>query len=245
MRRCLVVLLGILAVLPAATAQAAVRPPGLSTPLGNEQLSNEVTITRWAHALFQGTLRRNTWVSSPAIGRLRRFTEDRESEIYVVLASHIDSEGKLWFRVRIPGRPNGRTGWALAYNFGQLKVVRTHLRVNRRTLRATLFRRGKIIWSSRIGVGTPATPTPAGHFYVRERLRNLRGDPIYGPWAFGTSAYSTLSDWPRGGVVGIHGTNRPGLIPGRPSHGCVRVRNDRIRALARLMPIGTPVRIIG
>jgi lipoprotein-anchoring transpeptidase ErfK/SrfK len=69
-------------------------------------------------------------------------------------------------------------------------------------------------------------------------------DSLYGPLAFGTSAYSKLSDWPGGGVVGIHGTNEPGLIPGRPSHGCVRVRNDKITKLARLMPIGTPVRIV-
>ena len=40
------------------------------------------------------------------------------------------------------------------------------------------------------------------------------------------------------------GARQPGLIPGHPSHGCVRVRNDKIRALARLMPIGTPVSII-
>ena len=52
-----------------------------------------------------------------------------------------------------------------------------------------------------------------------------------------------LSDWPGGGVVGIHGTNQPQLLPGRVSHGCVRVPNAAIRRLARLMPIGTPVRI--
>jgi lipoprotein-anchoring transpeptidase ErfK/SrfK len=43
--------------------------------------------------------------------------------------------------------------------------------------------------------------------------------------------------------VGIHGTNQPELIPGRPSHGCIRVRNRAIKRLARLMPIGTPIRI--
>jgi len=32
---------------------------------------------------------------------------------------------------------------------------------------------------------------------------------VYGPVAFGTSAYARLSDWPGGGVVGIHGTNEP------------------------------------
>jgi hypothetical protein len=43
------------------------------------------------------------------------------------------------------------------------------------------------------------TPTPGGFFYVRERISNLRGKAIYGPLAFGTSAYSRLSDWPGAG----------------------------------------------
>jgi lipoprotein-anchoring transpeptidase ErfK/SrfK len=66
---------------------------------------------------------------------------------------------------------------------------------------------------------------------------------LYGPIAFGTSAYSRLSDWPGGGVIGIHGTDQPGLIPGRVSHGCVRVPNRAIRRLARLVGVGTPVLI--
>jgi lipoprotein-anchoring transpeptidase ErfK/SrfK len=66
---------------------------------------------------------------------------------------------------------------------------------------------------------------------------------FYGPVAFGTSAYSPVSDRPGGGVVGIHGTDRPELIPGRPSHGCVRLRNGDVKRLARLMPVGTPVRV--
>ena len=126
---------------------------------------------------------------------------------------------------------------------GPLRRVNTRLVVNRKRLRATLYRAGREIWSSRVGIGAPGTPTPRGSFYVRERLRVPPGT-IYGPWAFGTSAYSVLSDWPGGGVVGIHGTDRPDLIPGRPSHGCVRVPNRAIRRLARLMPVGTPVRIL-
>ena len=66
---------------------------------------------------------------------------------------------------------------------------------------------------------------------------------MYGPRAFGTGAYSRLSDWPGGGVVGIHGTNRPSLLPGRPSHGCIRLPNRAIKRLYRLMAIGTPVHI--
>jgi lipoprotein-anchoring transpeptidase ErfK/SrfK len=68
--------------------------------------------------------------------------------------------------------------------------------------------------------------------------------PVYGPVAFGTSARSTtLTDWPGGGFVGIHGTNRPELIPGRISHGCVRMRNADILRLGALMPVGTPLTI--
>ncbi len=67
---------------------------------------------------------------------------------------------------------------------------------------------------------------------------------MYGPVAFGTSARSAvLTDWPAGGFVGIHGTNRPALIPGRISHGCIRLRNDDILRLDRLMPPGTPLTI--
>ena len=67
---------------------------------------------------------------------------------------------------------------------------------------------------------------------------------VYGPIAFGTSARSAvLTDWPGGGFVGVHGTNEPQLIPGRVSHGCIRLRNPDILHLARLLPVGTPVTI--
>jgi len=80
---------------------------------------------------------------------------------------------------------------------------------------------------------------------VVRKLQSLGfGDPLYGPVAFGTSARSAvLTDWPDGGFVGIHGTNEPALIPGHISHGCVRLRNQDIVALSRLMPVGTPVTI--
>ena len=53
-----------------------------------------------------------------------------------------------------------------------------------------------------------------------------------------------LTDWPAGGFIGIHGTSRPELLPGRVSHGCIRLRNEDIVELDRLMPVGTPVTIV-
>jgi lipoprotein-anchoring transpeptidase ErfK/SrfK len=139
-------------------------------------------------------------------------------------------------------RPNGRTGWVPRPALGHFHRVTTSLVINRRTLRAVLLRGGRKVWRAAVAVGRPSLPTPSGRFYIRERLRSL--DSFYGPIAFGTSAYSPhLTEWPGGGVIGIHGTSQPALIPGRPSHGCVRVRNSDILRLARLMPKGTPVRI--
>ncbi len=237
------VALSVLAIVaPVQVAGAAeVRAPGAEGPLGDERLSDERTVTRWAHPAERATVRAVPSRGARRVARLRFFTEDRRPEVYLVLARRRIA-GAAWLKVRLPMRPNGRTGWVRAAALGPLHVVRTQLVVDRGTLRATLFRRGRAIWTSPIGVGAAGTPTPGGRFYVRERLRGFGG--AYGPWAFGTSAYSTLSDWPGGGVVGIHGTDRPGLLPGRVSHGCIRVPNRRIARLARLMPIGTPVHVV-
>ena len=80
-----------------------------------------------------------------------------------------------------------------------------------------------------------------GDFYVREILSGYNM-PAYGPIAFGLSARSNvLTDWLGGGFIGIHGTNQPGILPGRVSHGCIRMRNSAVLRLRRLMPLGTPV----
>ena len=227
-----------------ADAPLTLRPLGAHGPLANERLSDERRLTRYANPVAQVAIRRRPRGESPRVARLRYQTEDGPLEVYPVLESRVDRAGRTWLRVRVPMRPNGRTGWVRRQALGPLHAIRTALRVNRRTLRATLYRDGRRIWTSPIGVGAPSTPTPSGRFWIRTRMRALGGGTIYGPYAFGTGACSVLSDWPGGGVVGIHGTNQPQLIPGRPSHGCIRVPNPKILRLAQLMPIGTPVRIL-
>ena len=73
-------------------------------------------------------------------------------------------------------------------------------------------------------------------------VQGLRGKgSFYGPLAYFTSATSDqLTDWPGGGLVGVHGTSQPGLLPGRVSHGCVRMKNADILKLEKLMDVGTP-----
>jgi hypothetical protein len=233
----------VLAVATPAAAAPPLRELGATGPLGNERLSDERTLSRWANATTRAPVRHTTASDSRRVARLRLYTEDGYPEVYLALRSHTSADGRVWLKIRIPARPNGQTGWVRRAALGPLRAVRTMLVIDRQRSRATLRRSGRRVWRAPIGHGAPGTPTPAGRFYIREKLRNAGGSPIYGPWAFGTSAYSGLSDWPGGGVIGIHGTNQPWLIPGRPSHGCIRVRNPAIMRLERLMPVGTPVHI--
>ena len=235
-------LLALAATCPAAQAGTADDAPDAGLPA---RLSDERTLTRWTTALARTEVRRGPSRATRAITRLRFVTEDRLPEVYVALEQVVGADGRPWIRIRVPMRPNGTTGWVPRSALNAFRISRSYLRVNRRAQTATLYRGQRVVWRSRVGVGKRGTPTPAGRFYVRERIRNLAGNPLYGPVAFGTSAYSRLSDWPGGGVVGIHGTNQPQLLPGRVSHGCVRVPNRAILRLARLLPIGTPVHITG
>ena len=160
-----------------------------------------------------------------------------------VIATRADAQSRVWVEVRLPVLPNGTRGWVPRHSLGGYQTLDTRLVVDRSALRARLYRDGKPIFAAPVGVGTSYWPTPAGRFIVRSELTRY-ASPFYGPVAFGTSARSAvLTDWPDGGFVGIHGTNEPELIPGRVSHGCVRMRNSDIVRLAELMPVGTPILI--
>jgi L,D-transpeptidase catalytic domain len=134
-----------------------------------------------------------------------------------------------WVRIELSVLPLGTT-WVPRRALGQIRAVRTRLVIDRTRLTATLLRDGRAVFRAPVGVGRTRSPTPRGKFTIRQRLDGF-GDPFYGPIAFGSSARSpVLTDWPAGGFVGVHGTNSPELIPGRVSHGCIRMRNADIRA---------------
>jgi len=84
--------------------------------------------------------------------------------------------------------------------------------------------------------------TPLGHFYVMARF--TPDDPFLGVFAVETSAYSSLTEWPGGGIVGIHGTSMPKLLGQAVSHGCVRISNSAALVLKRYALLGTPITII-
>ncbi|TMK80505.1 MAG: hypothetical protein E6G45_00085 [Actinobacteria bacterium] len=200
-------------------------------------------MSRWASVLRVVAVRARPSASARVITRLRPLTPEQTQNIALTLTGQINDKGEYWVRVRLPLLPNGSTGWVPRNALGGFNQIFTHLVIDRSLFTATLYRRGRAVFRTRVGVGRPYWPTPAGEFYVRERITGF-SDLIYGPIAFGTNARSAvLTDWPGGGFIGIHGTAHPEILPGRVSHGCVRMPNAAIARLAQLMPLGTPVTI--
>jgi hypothetical protein len=204
-------------------------------------LSDEQTTTYWAYSVEVTAVRAAPNAHARVVGRTRLWTEDGFAEDYLVLAQQV-YPSLTWFQIRLPGRPNGRIGWVPETALSDLNVTHKHLVLDERRLRLTLYVSGRKILSARVGIGKPSTPTPRGNFWIRERFPSF--DPFYGPYAFGTADYSSLSEWPHGGVVGIHGTNEPWLIPGTPSHGCIRVKNRDVTRLWQLVGVGTPLTVV-
>lgn len=176
-------------------------------------------------------------------GRLSTRTPEGTDEVVLALERRQDESGQIWVRVRLPVLPVNTTGWVPREALGTFETMDRRLVVDLRATTITLYEDDRRLFRARIGIGKEQWPTPRGRFYVRNRLAGF-DDPFYGPVAFGTSARSeVLTDWPAGGFVGIHGTNRPEILPGRVSHGCIRLENDDILRLAELLPVGTPLTI--
>jgi hypothetical protein len=222
-----------------AGAAAAASPANATVALSNER-----TLTTWANPVEVVPIRASPAPSSRTIARTRLETEDGFPEVYVLLAQTTDAQGRVWELIRIPGRPNGRIGWVPQSALGEFHLSRWLIEIRLGARRLTAYYNGRLRFSAPVGVGKPSTPTPTGNFWIRERMTISERSNAYWPYALGTSAYSSLTEWPGGGVVGIHGDlGEPQLIPGDPSHGCVRLHDADIAWLAPRVQLGTPVHI--
>ena len=234
-------MVGLLALLAALVLPAAATAsvPGASASV---RLSNEWTFTRWAHPVRKAPIRRLPTSHARRVVRTHYLTEDGFPEVYPVLRSWRDSMWHTWLEVSHSGAPQlDERGWVRRSALGPRYRVRTLLVVVAAKLRATLYKRGRRIWRAPVGIGKPSTPTPAGRFWIREKFRTPGPGGLYGPVAFGTSDYSVLSDWPGGGIIGIHGTSEPSPDP-RPAIARLHSssKSGGAPAMARWMPIGTP-----
>jgi lipoprotein-anchoring transpeptidase ErfK/SrfK len=181
----------------------------------------------------------------PASAQLASFgprNVNRFPTIFGVLRKRVDARCRpTWYHVQLPMRPNGITGWVRAADV-RLELVTTRILVRLAARQVILYDKGREVIRVRAAIGSAATPTPLGRYYVNQRLVPTDPSGPFGPGAIGISAFSpVLTGWAQGGPIAIHGTNRPELIGQAVSNGCIRVRNEDLVRLFERAVAGTPV----
>ncbi len=180
---------------------------------------------------------RRVWVE-----RRRPITEGRT--VLPVIGHRTDKGGARWLKVRLPGRPNNRTGW-----IRKARTVRSqtpwHVVADLSERRVTVYRGGRSVRSFPAVVGAPSTPTPRGSYFVEETIRLDPGD-VGAPYALALSARSyVLQEFAGGpGQIAFHGVrNVGGRMGTAASHGCVRLDTASIAWLGERIGPGVPVTI--
>ncbi len=210
--------------------------PGLTRPVGTPTSSYAAVVQ--GHAV---AYRRPGGAELAGFGRRNA---NGVPTVFAVRAERLAGDCEpTWYRVQLPMKPNGITGWVRAEDV-ELAQVSTRVVVDLSDRTVTLFDGGRRVLSTPAAIGKPGTPTPTGRFYVDQRLRAADPSGPFGPAAVGISAFSeVLTGWTQGGPIAIHGTNRPDLIGHAVSTGCIRIRNDVLRTLFERTRAGTPVTV--
>ncbi len=144
--------------------------------------------------------------------------------------------------VRLPIRPNGSTAWIEADQVVTYTVP-NHLVVDLSDREVTAYHGDEALMTAGLAVGSSATPTPTGEFYVDISLPDPGGS--YGDWMLSIAGFSdVLTDFGGGiGQIAFHGWSDTSVIGQAVSNGCLRMPNPVITRLAPLAPVGTPVSI--
>ena len=179
---------------------------------------------------------------SPVVARFGSKNVNDYPTYFGVVGAVLDHDcNARWYRVQLPIKPNGATGFVRASAL-DVQTVASRIVVDVSDRRLTLFESGKAALVATVAVGTAATPTPTGSYYVNQRL--VPSDPSgpFGPGAVGISAFSNvLTGWTQGGPVAIHGTNEPWSIGHAASNGCIRLPNETLKEVFAHAVAGTPV----
>ncbi len=177
----------------------------------------------------------NPWTVDPAV------PSSTVPQVFLIESSRADG----WLQVLLPVRPNGSTGWVRASDVS-VGPVAFRVSVELGAHRITVFDHLSVLYQGPVAVGTQATPTPTGHYFIRVLIKAPNPHTVYGPYAYGLSSHSdALSTF--GGAdaeIGIHGNDDASVLGDDATHGCIRMDNTEITKLAGMLPLGTPVDIL-
>ncbi|MGD0272267.1 MAG: L,D-transpeptidase [Gaiellaceae bacterium] len=167
-----------------------------------------------------------------------------EQTVLPVLGDRTGAGGLRWLHVRLPGRPNGHTGW-IKQRATVTSKTSWHIVVDTSRRRVIVYQKGRTVRIVKAVVGKPSTPTPRGEFFVEEVIQ-LRATDVGAPFALALSARSNVFQEFDGGPgqIALHGLeNVGGVLGSAASHGCVRLSNSTMRWLVVRISPGVPVTI--
>jgi lipoprotein-anchoring transpeptidase ErfK/SrfK len=228
MRRLVLLCATVLLALPAA-AHAAAPPP-----------QQRIAVLLSDHTVYASPGRTAKRITT--LAEIRPLTGARTA-VPIVAEQTRRGEG-TWLRVRLPGRPNGRTGWVSAQGI-DARTTPWHVVVELRKRRVLTYENGRRVRTDSVIIGARSTPTPQGRYFVEE-IVPMGDDEPGAPWALATSARSNALQRYEGGVgqIALHGTgNLTGTLGTPGSHGCVRLTPPAITWLATHLEPGVPITI--
>ena len=144
--------------------------------------------------------------------------------------------------VEVPAKVNAKTIW---------DTQPVAVTVSRDSKQARLFRRGKLVRTYSVAVGSAEFQTPLGQFVVQSMQKNPAWNVPKSTWAGGLAGQTIPGGDPRNplvarwigfnGSVGFHGTASSGSLGTAASHGCIRMAPADVIDLFKRVNTGTPV----
>ena len=99
--------------------------------------------------------------SAPVVRRLPRFRPDHQFQIVLALGYRRGADGERWFRLSLPGQPNGARGWipsdAVDVRPATRRIV---VRLSARRLELQRVRDGRVLLAGVVAVGAPGPELP-------------------------------------------------------------------------------------
>jgi lipoprotein-anchoring transpeptidase ErfK/SrfK len=148
-----------------------------------------------------------------------------------------------WIAVRSPALGNRRVGWV---HTKPLRLVQRPVRLDVDLSRRVLLVReeSRVLRTVSVAIGAPDTPTPAGRFYVTDKLPGRDFGSYYGCCILALSGRqpNLPEGWSGGDRLAIHGSPTP-TWGEAVSNGCLHAPEADLRYLMKTVPLGTTVRV--
>ena len=102
-----------------------------------------------------------------------------------------------------------------------------------------MYHGSRIVGTFPVAVGSSTYPTPAGLYFIAEKIKPAPTTGTFGVLALGLSGHQPKL--PKLGALAIHGTNDASAIGKSVSDGCIRMRNADVLRVSHLAISGSPV----